>query len=461
MRESEHGSRERIAVIIGGSIAGALAAGVLVNHVDRVLVIERDQLPAGPGPRRGVPHAQHFHALLARGREIIEEVYPGFTAEATARGAVLASHTRECLAMRRYGWAPRFDSPMQVLLVSRELIEWLVRERARQQNGVEFRGATEVVGITTADGRVTGVRIREAGSTDVVDLRADLVVDASGRQSRMPDWLADAGYASPEEVTVNAHWGYTSCFVEVPDGFDPGFRALSALPRGATVGNHPARTRGAAMWAQDGDHRWILTAMGSANDHPPADEDGLRGFLASLEYQPLDQAVAQVRVIGAPRVWRNTVNRLRRYDEIDMPDGVVVIGDAFASFNPVYGQGMTVAALAAANLRAELDGDDEPGLAARVQARLAADALFCWGMATGADYRVDGVVGPPPPEGMKERTAFMDRVEALASEDTQVYLKFWQTAQLVRSPEWLQEPAFQARIRDDWERLGKLVGAEP
>jgi 2-polyprenyl-6-methoxyphenol hydroxylase-like FAD-dependent oxidoreductase len=292
-------------------------------------------------------------------------------------------------------------------------------------------------------------------------LPSDLVVDASGRSSNTPAWLEAAGYAVPDEIQVNAHWGYSSCFVNVPEGFDPGFFAFSALPKGKVAGDHPTKTRGASMWIQDGDHRWILTAMGSAGDHPPGDEAGLRAFIASLGYEELDAAVAQVQLIGSPRVWRNTINRLRRYDTVAMPDRFVVVGDAFAAFNPVYGQGMTVAAMGAANLQAELaSGSTIDGLTARVQSRLAADALFCWDMATGADYRVDGVVGPPQPDGVQERTAYMDRVEALSSEDSSVYLKFWETAQLLRSAEWLDDEQLRRRVRDDWDRLGKLVGAD-
>ncbi|WAX58396.1 FAD-dependent oxidoreductase [Jatrophihabitans cynanchi] len=453
--------RSRVALVVGGSIAGALAAGVLADSVDRVIVVERDPMPDAIGPRRGVPHAQHFHTLLARGRDVIESIYPGFTAETVERGAVLTCMTRECLAMRRYGWAPRFESPMSLLLLSRELIEWTVRQRARRHPRVEFLSDAAASGLVVRDGRVSGLQVRRSGSSDVEVLDADLIVDATGRQSKTPDWLVAAGYSSPEEVTVDARWGYSSCFVEVPDGFDPGYLALSALPRGRAVGDHPSRTRGAAMWVQDGDSRWILTAMGSAGDHPPADPKGFFEFIASLEYAPLDAAVAQVRVIGTPRVWRNTVNRLRRYDQATMPDGLLVVGDAFAAFNPVYGQGMTVAALAAHHLRTELAGSGlTPGTAGRVQSRIAEDALFCWRMATGADYRVEGVVGPPPPPGARELNAVMDRIEALTAEDQDLYLKFWETAQLLRDPSWMYGEEIQLRVREDWNRLGELVGAD-
>src|SRR3954447_8574388 len=223
---------DTVAVVIGGSIAGALAAGVLAEHVSRVVVVERDAFPAEPGPRKGVPHAQHFHVLLARGRQIIEDVFPGFTDEAVARGATLTSMTRNCLAVRRYGRAPRFDSPMQVLFVSRELIEWVVRQRAMSNPRVEFLSSTESVGLLVEDGRTTGIQLREAGTDEVRVLPSDLVVDASGRSSNTPAWLEAAGYAVPDEIQVNAHWGYSSCFVNVPEGFDPGFFAFSALPKG-------------------------------------------------------------------------------------------------------------------------------------------------------------------------------------------------------------------------------------
>src|SRR5262249_39064090 len=178
--------------------------------------------------------------------------------------------------------------------------------------------------------------------------------------------------------------------------------------------------------------------------------------------EQLDSALAQFTFIGSPRVWRNTANRLWRYDEVEMPDRYLVVGDAYAAFNPLYGQGLTVASLNADALRIELEeASSLDGLTRKAQARLAKDALFCWGVATGADYRVEGVVGPPPPANAKDRTAFLDRVEALSLEEPEIYLKFWETVQLVCSPEWLEDPALKERIERDWDRLGKLVGVEP
>lgn len=454
-------SRPTRAVVIGSSIAGMLAAAAVAPYFDDVLVIERDELPLGPEQRRGVPHGAQFHALLARGLTVLDQMFPGFTERSQQAGAHLVSVTADIMNRRRYGWAARVDSDVRVLLISRPMLEHLIRTSAHTVPGIAVCQTQQVVGLLSTDGgaSVTGVKL-DGGEA----VSADLVIDASGRASKAPMWLEELGFERPPEVTVDAHWGYTSCFAHAPAGFDPGFSAISALPLGKSS-NGITRTRGAAIWKQEGQDRWIVTAIGAAGDHPPSDAAGFTDYLRSIPYAEMSHMVDQLHLVLPPKSWKRTVNRLRRFEALARrPEGFVVVGDAVAAFNPVYGQGMTVAALAAVDLADELriQRDGAPrlgmtGLAERFQNRLMKSVQFCWDLATSADYRVEGVVGPPPPEDAAQRTAFMDRVEALASEDPDVLIKFFETAQLVRPPDWLQEREFQERIRSQWDRLGELI----
>lgn len=453
---------DRTAIVIGASIAGNLAAGVLAKHFDKVVVLEVDELPTTPGPRRGVPHAQHFHLLLERGRQGIEEIYPGYTELAIRSGARRECVTDVSAIYRRFGRAPRFPSDVSALFITRDLIEWTLREKARELSNVTCLSQHRVEGLVVEDGTVSGV-IAETPDGESLTLDADLIVDASGRGSLTPKWLEAAGQSVPEEQWVDAHWGYSSTFAEFPNGFMPDFLAFIALP-GAEQRN---RSRGVTLWAQE-NGRWLLTAVGSGGDYPPSREPELREFIASLGYEELDKAMTELTFTSKTRMWRNTVNRLRRYDLLDGPEGFVVMGDAFAAFNPVYGQGIAVSAIEAGTLESELSKAFEtasdrtlpPGFSRAVQKAFAPQVLASWSTSTGADYRVDGVeASGPPPEEHAARIAFMDRVEALAAEDASIYLKFMETTHLLRSPAWLAEPELRRRVVQDWDRLAEVVGA--
>ncbi|GAA4554615.1 hypothetical protein [Pseudonocardia xishanensis] len=447
-------------VIVGGSIAGSLAAAAASRHADEVVVLERDELPNEPVVRRGVPHGGQFHALLARGLAAIETLVPGFEQDALAAGCHRICVTRDIANHKRYGWAARPDSDITNILASRPMIEHLVRARVRALPGVVFREGVRVEGLVAGDnGHIAGVR------TEGGVIAADLVVDASGRSSATPQWLVELGHPAPEETEVDARWGYASCQARRPPGVHFGFEALSALPLGVTASGTP-RTRGVAMWRQEGDDRWIVTAVGSAGDHPPSDAEGFRAFLASLPYPEVATTLDALELELPARVWRRTVNRMRHYDHLSAPPaGLVVLGDAVAAFNPVYGQGMTVAALEALDLRAELEAHAAHGgpaaehLPRCFHERVARTVGYCWELSTGADYRVEGVIGAGPPPDAVERRAFMDRVEGLSSEDPAVLVQLLETTQLIRTPEWLAEPGLRTRVRQDWDRLGRLVDA--
>ncbi|GAA4554483.1 NAD(P)/FAD-dependent oxidoreductase [Pseudonocardia xishanensis] len=455
------------AIVIGGSMAGSLAAAALSRHFAEVTVLDRDAFPEKPDHRKGVPHGHHFHALLAGGREAIDSLLPDFSRRAVEDGAHTLSVTADVRYRQRCGWMPRFPGALEVVMASRPFIEWTVRELAGQIDGIHYRPRTSVLGLRLADGRVTGVSVKDEQSGAESDLDADLVVDASGRNSKASSWLRELGYPSPSETTVNAHWGYSSVFVRVPKGWDPGFRAMYTPPLGEGAPEGGARTRGCAMWVQEGEDRWIFTVQGAAGDYPPRDEAGLRAYVATIGVAEVDAAVAEFEFISPVQVWRDTTNRLRDYANLAMrPENFVLLGDSVAAFNPVYGQGMTMAAISAVTLDRELQNvpstrpDALAGLAERFQKSLDGSIQFCWSTSTGQDYRVPGVElmvdgqAQPSPAGEAE---FSDRLLAFVSRDRETYEKFMETTQLIRSPEWLAGDEVVSAIQADWDELGKLV----
>ncbi len=451
------------AIVVGGSVAGSFAARVLADHFERVIVFDQDDLPDGAVARKGAPQGVHFHALLARGRMVAEELFPGFGDDLLASGGTTVA-LREARVYEPYGWAPTGRSDRTNIGASRLLIEAVIRRRASELDNIDVRPGTEVVELLSSqDGRrVTGARFRskETRSGSVSDEPADLVVDAGGRTSPVLAWLAALGCPAPAITTVNAHWGYSSRFLRLSEGLAP--PVVGGFPIGA-AGEGPAATRGGFLLKQE-DDLWLVTLSGCAKDFPPEDEPGFLAFARTLAFPQIGDALPDAEPLTTIRTWRNTVNRMRHFERMEQwPESLVSLGDAVCSFNPVYGQGMTVAALGALDLSAELNAGSDGGLeeiGRRFQRRLAGTLVQPWEAACRSDFGVPGVEGGPPPEGFSERAAFYERVVALGRDDMAIYEKIGATNQLVIGPEWLDEPELRARVLNEWDSLGALMGSK-
>lgn len=450
------------AIIIGGSIGGSLAAAAIADHFAEVILVERDDLPTEPVFRKGVPQGAHFHALLAAGRAAMDSLLPGFSEHAFALGAVRLDSAQDVMRLDRVGWSPRFESGLEFLMASRPLIEKALRDKTADLPGVTYRTGMEVTGLVGAEGRVTGVLT--AGSEEI---EGDLVIDASGRFSESPTWLQALGYPAPSEEIVNAHWGYSSTFLEVPEDWDPGFQALAVTPFGDGALSSESASRAMAMWVVEGERRWILTAQGSAGDHPPRTEVKLRDFISSIGVPELDKALSEVSFPEKISMWRDTRSRLRDFaGQPNRPEGFFAIGDAWMGFNPVYGQGMTAAALEASDLRAELTAHltDHPGdltgLAKRYYAKADALIKYCWASSNTLDHRIPGVeytVDGVPQQVDPTSSDFSDRLAAYMALDPERYVRYRETTQLLRSPEWLAEDEIVDAVRERWDELGALI----
>lgn len=449
------------AVVIGGSVAGSFAARVLHDHFDRVIVLDKDDLPDLPEPRRGAPQGVHFHALLARGRMIAEELFPGFDDDLVAAGASLRSHA-ESLVFQPYGWGPRSERATKNVGASRLMIESVIRRRARALPRVQVHAGCTVTGLIGDNlDRVVGVNVQTA-SGRCYEQRADLVVDASGRTTKIDDWLGDLGYGVADTTKVNAFWGYTSRFYELPDGAAP--PVVGSFPVGPAMDGPPS-TRGGFLLLQE-NGRWLVTLSGCAKDFPPSDDEGFLAFADSLPFPHIADAIRVATPLSELQTWRNTTNRLRHFDRLPRwPDGLVALGDAVCSFNPVYGQGMSVACLEAIDLRTELEtqramSSDDRGMSARFQQRLARTITQAWNAACRSDYAVPGVEGDPAPDGFMARFAYVQRVVALGRDDVNVYERISATNQLVLTEDWLDEPDLRARVIERWSELGALMGLD-
>jgi hypothetical protein len=261
---------------------------------------------------------------------------------------------------------------------------------------------------------------------------------------------------------VDARWGYASRFYRIPEGICP--PVVGGFPIGGASDGPPA-TRGGFLLRQEHD-RWLITLSGCSGDVPPHDEDGFLAFARTLAFPHIGEVIPQAEPISEIRSWRRTLNQWRHFERLPTwPIGFVATADAVCSFNPVYGQGMTVAALEALDLRTELEAGGRPsgsgpddGLARRFQHRIAERIVQPWEAAIRSDHGVPGVEGDPAPPGFAERLAFWNRVVALGRDDLAIYERIGATNQLVITPEWLDDPALVATVHERWDELGALVG---
>lgn len=423
------------AVVIGGSMAGLCAARVLDDAFATVTVLERDEFPERPTARDGAPQTNHPHAMLEAGRATLEDLFPGFGERLLADGGLMIDAATE---MRYYEGGDFFaDGPdrLPMYCASRALFEHVVREAVADRPAITLRGNCHLVGYDTVDsGRVSGVTYRdEAGEKRSID--ADLVVDATGRTSRTPAWLSNHGYEAPSEEAVEIDVTYSTIRVDRPAG----------VRHSIFVPPDPPRTRGgAAIPVEDG--QWEVIVQGVHGDDTPGDRERLIAFAESLPVDELGELVRE-------REWTtDEIHRYpfpssvrRRYERLDrFPDGLVVTGDAIASFNPIYGQGMSVAALDALLLHHALaDGVDDLGPRFFDEAADVVDAV--WNVAVGGDFQFPQTTGPKP-AGTDLFNSYVDRLVRKAHTDGQLTDAFYRVFRLERDPMSLLRPSVAWRV---------------
>ena len=453
------------AIVIGGSIAGLLAGRILADHFAQVTIIERDALDEGAEPRKGVPHGRQGHGLLNRGLNIMTDLFPDLFTDLLASGATCVDMGADMRWYQFGYWKTRTPSGIKTYSQSRPLLEAKIRSRVKALANVRFMDQCDVTALQL-DGskqRVSGVQVAQRdGSGATTTLTAELVVEASGRGSRMPQWLADLGYGRVEETAVKVDVGYASRIYRRPANAPTDWQLLMVTPK------PPAETRLGLLQPIEGD-RWLVSLCGWHHDYPPIDEAGFLEFARGLAVPDFYNAICDAEPLGPIATHKLPSNLRRHYERLPrFPEGLAVLGDALCSFNPIYGQGMSTSALDAMALdaclrqqAAQQPAGDLTGFANRFRKQLAGVIANPWMMATGEDFRYPQTEGRRPP-GLGLLHWYTGQIHALTAHDARVLQQFLYVMNMLKPPTALFAPPIVWRVlRAQFRRSAAPVAVAP
>ncbi len=429
---------------MGGSIAGLFTTRVLSDHFETVTLVERDCILNQVNDHKGVPQAQHLHVLLAKGLEIAAQLFPDLVNELKAQGATELDFGADVRWYQLGDYKCRLQGGLHVLSQSRPLLEAQVRRHVSALRNVMILSEKTVVGLTTTPDRrgVTGIKLHDQGSPEGHKiLEADLLVDAMGRGSQSPRWLELLGYKRPKVSQVKVQLGYTSRIYRRHPNQLGDIKGLLLSP------TPPHERRGGAVFPIE-DDCWMVTLMGYLGDYAPTDEQGFLKFAQSFPTSDIYNLISEAEALSSPIPHRFPSSLRHHYEQLpSFPEGYLVLGDALCSFNPLFGQGMTVAALEAQELDKCLKGSSSNfrGLAKCFFKRATQVIDTPWQMVTDEDLRYPEVVGHRS-MWTAIKNGYISKIYQATHRDPEVYNSLLQVMHLVRSPMVLFSPLMMLRI---------------
>jgi flavin-dependent dehydrogenase len=399
------------AVVLGAGLAGMLAASALAEQ-GSVTIVERDELPTGPVARTGIPQARHAHLMMSGGATVIDELLPGTVHRWLDAGAHRVGLPSGMVTMAPVGWLRRWPQMQFLIASSRDLLDWVVREQVLRNPRVTVRQATEVTELIGSAARVAGVQVRDRGTGATATLDADLVVDATGRGSQAPRWLSQLGLPAVPETVVDSGLAYASRIFRAPTAATDGFPVVNIQgdPRLAEPG------RGGCVLPIE-DKRWLVTLAGTRGGEPSTKEEEFQPFARSIRHPLIADLIESAEPLTPVYGSRSTVNRRRHFERLPhWPEGLVVLGDAAATFNPLYGHGMSVAAHQAAAVRVLINRYGlNAAVARRIQRRVGQTIAGAWAMATVQDIFYPDAIGAKPTVVTRALQRYVNRLISTAN----------------------------------------------
>jgi 2-polyprenyl-6-methoxyphenol hydroxylase-like FAD-dependent oxidoreductase len=429
------------AVVIGAGMAGLTAAQAISGHFAKVTIIERDVLPAEAAPRRGTPQAQHAHILLAGGLKALQTLFPGFENDLAEAGAVKI-RTGKDIRFERPGFDPFpiRDLGIDTFCMSRPLLEAVTRRRVQQTANINICVRSRVTGLVASHDakRIEAVRY-DSEDGPAVTQESDLVVEASGRCGLTLKLLEELSLERPEETEIGIDQAYASTIVERPIDHNADWLGNIILP------SAPASSRGAFLFPIE-KQRWLLSVGANHGDAPPGDRAGFMDFVRSLRTPTIYDAVRDARPLTDIVRYQLPCSTRRHFERLEaFPAGLLVIGDALCRFNPVFGQGMSVAAQEAVILERLLaEGVPKERLARDFFAAIQDTIATPWGVAV-SDFVYPATRGVRPAD-LAQRLQYGMALTRLAAADPEVHRLTVEVSQLLKPQAALREPALVARV---------------
>ncbi len=438
--------RPKRAVVIGGSIAGLLAAKALSGFFEQVVILDRDQQPEEFEPRKGVPQGCHAHLLLRRGALVLDEMYPGLLNELRQNGASFGDWGERVRWFHFGAWKARYKSNWEVAVMTRPFLEGHIRRRMEAIDNVAFRYQTQVKGFTTDPelSAINGVRILSNKGEDEV-LAGDLVVDASGRASQTPKWLEKMGFSSIDQTTVGIGLGYSSRLYEAPKQGDDDWVSLMIYP-------HPPIQTDAGYIMKVENGCMMVTMAGYLGHHPRSRDPYFLDFSRRLGTRDIYRYLKDAKPLSEIKTYRYTREVRNHYEKAtQFPNGLIVVGDASCSFDPVFGQGMTVAAMGAQILQRELEsrrhssGVNLKNLPAKYHRRIARIINTPWLLATSEAFRWPLTEGKRMP-GISFLQWYTGKIFVLSHKSPKIYDALLNVLHMMSSPISLFKPGILMKV---------------
>lgn len=432
-----------LAIISGAGISGLLAAKVLSPHFEKIVILERDTLPAAADYRNGTAQARHAHILLRRGLLGLEDMFPGFTASMLKAGAVMLNATRDWFNLFPMGAFPNFASDYEFICASRPLIEHTLRTILLEQcSNIAIKDNCNVSAIRLHKNLPPQITFHAGAEKGMQEtMQADLLVDATGRNSHAPDWLKSQGFGTVKETVVKPYLGYATRLyrgVSMPRFV----RATVVLPK------DPHMTRGGTLFPIEKD-QYICTLYGCSKDYPPTAEDEFLGYAKSLRSDIIYNGIANAEALTSPKAFIKNESTYRYYAcQENWPQGFLVIGDAVCSFNPIYGQGMTASVVAAESLSKNLNNgfDKQSNWAAKTQRKIVKAYWYPWTISTNEDLRWPGTEGAGAGIVLRAMHGFTNMLGIAACIDKHVTFTYIKILHMTETPLALLNPLLMARM---------------